>query len=184
MKTSLTLFITLIFSLSFFTAHADERELRSAAMLKFYQKHKKSGHLFVVNDSTSSSTKKLIEGVSSMTDDYMLEATKSGEDGGVNFDHCSNLCVVHGTSKVRTTAAMSMPSIVDLSQDTRECQKFCKAYQLSSYAYRDGFDSGLEVTNANTNCAETVNTTSRKNGSMKTLIDVTNEIKDKKNMAK
>jgi hypothetical protein len=73
-----------------------------------------------------------------------------------DMDSCNNLCVAKGTSSTR--ALMKKISSVDLSDETKECQNYCKVMQLEEKAFLKGINASKKVSS---DCAASVNPSSR-----------------------
>lgn len=81
----------------------------------------------------------LVEKVSVVLDSKREAQCKSGNLYAIkDFDSCSSLCVEEGTSSLRMSAALASGGLIKASEDSRECQRLCKSYQLLAMSYEDG----------------------------------------------
>lgn len=165
LKLITSIFFVLNFTVQAFAGEAGERDaIHTKAMEHYYDKKLKEvyEHNYSTRNNKLTASEKLIERTSQSVSIYMLARAKEGKRDGFDFDYCSGLCVEWGSSHIRTKLALTT-SMVNLSSETKDCQKYCKSYQLESYAFLDGIDYGLSQKNVNETCSGAINSSDRNN---------------------
>lgn len=157
-----TLFFTFLFS---FSALAVENEVCDYLKKNTFEE--------VASKISGKPSKKLTELTIKVSKELneKISQCKEGDLSAVyDYDTCSNLCFTHGSSQFRQSALIVSRGVIDVNEETRDCQKLCAAYQLVAFTYRHGLKA------KSSDCSEDVVNSDR--GQSKA--DLVNHVKEEK----
>lgn len=111
-----------------FGAHAGDEKLCDHLKKNTFKEHASSFGIFSkknVSKIVALASEDLAKKVESQCKEGQLWAVK-------DYDSCSSACVLNGGNDLQK---------MKINEDTRECQTYCKSYQLAAFSFQDGLRS-------------------------------------------
>lgn len=107
--------------------------------------------------------KKIIAKVSADLTKRFNEKYAQGESEIVNYEFCSKKCSEYGDPQKHKPRLETGLAFID-SEETKQCQRACKAYELESNAYISGIRHSDRQKSASSDCSGATVSTGRSTG--------------------
>ncbi len=168
---TIILILIILSSYTVALANPDEKKDKvSIEMDEFYEVREKVNKAFSTRSLADSYKESFLPEQNSKSFNKMIK--KISDEIAVNFkersmvsqDECTLRCANYGTSEMRKKIFFHVSTTVDLSQETRECQKVCKVYFAEYNGYFDGYKAARsEKKEAAADCIGATHSGSRTN---------------------